>query len=490
MLLTLRNITKAFHGVKVLDEVNFELRAGEVHALIGENGAGKSTLVNIVAGIHRAEIGDIYVEGRKVQIRSPRDAKNLGISVISQEPQLLPNMTVAENIFAGAQPRILGIFTNNTRMKREAKALMKLMGSNLHPNTLVRYLNPSDRYLVAIAQAISRRPRIVVMDEPSEKLDELDREKLFGLIRTLKEGGTGVIYITHRLKEIASLCDRITILRDGRHVITRSTSGLTEGETAKLMLGRDLNKLFPPVHDQLGEELLRVEHLSGPPWFEDVSFSLREGEIIGLAGLVGAGRTALAETIFGQSKKQFGTVYYRNRAADVTHPRDAVRRHLGYVHEDRIESGLLQDMSVANNLSISSLNKLARHSFLMKDAEQELAIDKVISLDIKVNHTDQEVKSLSGGNQQKVMLGRWLAAESDIYLLDEPTRGIDVGSKADLYVLISDLAKQGKGVILISTDMQEILGLCTRILVMRHGRIVGDISHKEASEEKLAGLIS
>ncbi|MGG2196704.1 sugar ABC transporter ATP-binding protein [Paenibacillus validus] len=488
-LLKLRNISKMFYGVQVLHEINLELRAGEVHALVGENGAGKSTLVNIIAGVHELTSGEIYVENRKVHIKSPYHAKKLGISIVYQEPCLIPDMTIAENIFIGAQPSFLGVFSNYMNMKKKSRELLKSLGSHLHPAALVRYLSPADRYLVAIAQAVAHKPKILIMDEPGDYLNDHERSHLFRLIKSLKEQGIAILYITHRLKEIADLCDRITVLRDGRHVITCKVHGLSERDMVRLMLGRELHTLFPPVNEVLGKELLRIERLSKEPWFHHVSFKLHEGEILGLTGLVGSGQTELASTIFGETKKDFGVIYCKNIEFDAANPHQAVKKHFGYVHENRIESGLLMDMSVSSNLSISSWNRLSRRHFMYKDDERDLAIDKVMELDIKIHHVDQEVKYLSGGNQQKVMLGRWLAADSEIYLLDEPTRGMDMGSKAELYVLIHELVKKGKGVVLISSDLQELLGLCTRILVMHHGKVAGELPRHEATEEKILNLM-
>lgn len=490
MLLLLKNVTKTFYGVKVLDDIRFELKAGEVHALIGENGAGKSTLAHLIAGVHQPDSGTFMLEDREVSIGSPYHAKKLGIAIVHQEPPLLPDMTVAENIFLSRQADLMGIFTNNRRRRRQAKQLLRSLGSSLHPDTLVRYLSASDRYLVAIAQAISRKPKILIMDEPSDYLPHQDRGRLFDLVRDCSSQGIGIVYITHRLKEIANLCDRITILRDGKHVITRSVEGLSEKQTAALMLGREIGNLFPPLREQFGKELLRVEKLTRWPELQDISFVLRQGEIVGVAGMAGAGRTELADTLFGQMRKDHGAIYRDEKRVEVGDPYDAVKQNFGYVRENRIDSGLLMNMSVTENLSISSLDKINRYKFLHRGEERELALDKIVGLDIKLNHLNQQVKYLSGGNQQKVMLGRWLAADSEVYLLDEPTQGIDVGAKAELYVQIHNLAHQGKGILLISSDIQELVGLCNRILVMRGGKIIENCKSSETSEEQIAALIS
>lgn len=490
MLLKLKDVSKAFFGVKVLDRISFELRAGEVHTLIGENGAGKTTLANVIAGVYQADSGEIWLDGQLVQIRSPYYARKLGISIIYQEPLLVPDMTVAENIFMTGKPALFGIFPHFRAMKRQAKQLLRRLGCSLHPDTLVRYLSPPERYMVAIAQALSQRPKILIMDEPSDHLTHGERQRLFDLIRECKEQGIGIIYITHRINEISAICDRVTVLRDGKHVITCSAKGLTEEEIIRLMLGREVAQMFPLINTRIGDELLRVEQLTRLPWFENVNFTLHAGEIIGLAGIVGAGRTELARTIFGQSRKDFGLIFRRKKQVDVKHPYQAVKEQLGYVSENRMDSGLIMEMSVTENMTIASLDKINRYTFLQKGDERNLVLDKILDLDIKIYHPDQEIKYLSGGNQQKVILGRWLTADSEVYLLDEPTRGIDVGARAEVYVWIHELAKQGKGIILISNDIQELMGLCNRILVMRRGKIVVDKQRSETSEEEIASLIS
>ncbi|GGG01771.1 ribose import ATP-binding protein RbsA [Paenibacillus abyssi] len=457
---------------------------------MGQNGAGKSTLAHVIAGVHQMDGGEIYLDEVKVYVKSPFHARRLGISIIKQEPELLPEMTITENIFLGNEVSYLGVFPKGKKMQRESKALLESIGCRLHPNTLVRYLSTTERYIVAIMQAIARKPKLLIMDEPSEKLTDHEREQLFKLIEDLKKQGIAILYITHRLQEIPRICDRITILRDGKHVITRKPEGLSEQDTIKLMIGHDISRMFPPINENLGSELLRVENLSVKPWFEAISFQLREGEILGLAGLVGAGRTALAATIFGQIQKHIGTIYYKNQPVNIMHPHQAVSNSWAYVNEDRLESGLMKDMSVSNNISISNMAKNSRYNFLQKNQEQVLVLDQIIDLGIKVMHIDQEVKYLSGGNQQKVVLARWLAADSEIYLLDEPTRGIDIGSKAELYIRIQELARQGKGIILISTDIQEIIGLCTRTLVMHRGKITGDLSQRETTEESITSLMT
>lgn len=489
MLLEMKDISKSFYRINVLDCVHFQLEHGEVHALVGTNGAGKTTLMKILSGIHEPDEGEIRIENKKVSIRSPIEAQRCGISIIHQEPELVPDLSIAENIFLGAEPSMLNLFVNSYQMKKRTQQLMKLMGCNLHPNTLIRDISHHEQYLVAIAKALSLQSKILIMDEPTSSISDIERDSLFKLIRAFKEQGVGIIYITHKLKEISLICDRITVLRDGKHVITREVHGLDENDAIKLMIGRELKLYFPPAITHKGESLLRVDKLTRKPWFQEVSFELREGEILGLVGLVGSGRTELAKTIFGQNQRDSGRVFWRNHEVMFKNPKQAIRHHFGYVNENRIESGLFMNMSISENLSISSMERFNRWHFIRLQAEQESALNTIIDLDIKIKHLKQEIKYLSGGNQQKVVLGKWLVADCELYLLDEPTRGIDVASKSEIYVWIHELAQQGKGVMLISSDVSELIGLCTRILVMHEGRIIDEIMHEDASEERITQMM-
>ncbi|NOV00052.1 ATP-binding cassette domain-containing protein [Paenibacillus sp. LMG 31457] len=485
MLLDMQNINKSFFGVKVLDGVNFHLGHGEVHALIGGNGAGKSTLVKMISGFHQPDEGEISIEGKRVHINSSIEAQQLGVSIIYQDPALVQDMSIAENIFLGVEPRVFGLFANHRKMKRDARDIMKSLGYMHHPGTLVRHLSLSEQHAVAIAKAISKRARILIMDEPTASLTDMERERLFLLIRSFKEEGIGIIYITHRLEELHNICDRITILRDGKHVITRDLKGLGENDVIRFMLGRELKYLFPQVTHEKGKELLSVKGLTRKPWFTNIQFQLYEGEILGFAGLVGSGRTELAKTIFGELKRDSGEVIWKGKEVRFRGPREAIQHRFGFVNRDRLGKGLFPDMNISQNLTISGLDHLHKWQFLLFKEEQDKALDAILQLSINIQGPDQKVKYLSGGNQQKVTLGRWLVADCDLYFLDEPTQSIDVGAKTEMYASIHDLVEAGKGMIIISSDLSELLGICTRILVMHEGHIVDEMTRMEATEERI-----
>jgi ABC-type sugar transport system ATPase subunit len=485
VLLQMRGISKSFYGTPVLDHIDFELLPGEVHALVGENGAGKSTLAKLISGVHRQDEGYIVVNGKPVFLFTPIEAQRMGISMIHQESFLVPEMSIAENVFLGSEPRWLGLFSNVIKMKRETKSILRSLGLPLHPNTKVKELSTSEHHMVAIAKALSLKANIFVMDEPTASLSEAERDRLFAMIRRFKAEGVGIVYITHRLNEIFEICDRVTVLRDGKRVLTCNVNELSEKDLVKQMVGRELTQIFPPISESSAKELLRVENLTRKPWFEKIDFKLHEGEILGITGLVGSGTEGLAKTIFGEIKPESGKVYWHQKPIQLRTPRQAIDSGFGYVNRDRIESGLFMDMNVYHNLTIASLKKMHRYHLVQEHQEHNKALDAIIQLDIKTRNPEQEIKFLSGGNQQKVMLGKWLVAESDLYILDEPTRGIDVASKSELYVLLHELVNEGKGMIVISSDMSELIGLCNRILVMHEGRIVDEMTHEEASQERI-----
>jgi len=481
----MQNINKSFYGVNVLSDINFDLLSGEVHALVGQNGAGKSTLINIISGVYQPDNGKILVKGKEVTISSTFEAHKYGISTIHQVPNLIPYMNIIENIFLGMEPKILKIFNNFYRMKMETERILDLMGSTLDPYALVGNLNMSEQFIVAIARAFLLQPQILIMDEPTAGLSEIERENLFNLTRKLKDKGTGIIYITHALSDLPRICDRITVIRDGNIVATCNIKEVTQNNIVKLMGGREIKNYFPPIKQDFGREILRVENLVKKPYFENISFNLHEGEILGFAGLVGSGRSCLAKTIFGEIKRDSGYIYWHNRKVNFNHPHEAIRKGLGLLSENRYESGLFMNMGVSQNLTISNLEKIKRWEFIKFSAEQDLALDKIVELDIKICDLKQQIKCLSGGNQQKTVLGRWLIQESDIYILDEPTRGIDIISRSDLYVAIRNLVDQGKGVIIISSDVTELMGLCSRIIVMNQGSIVDEMSYNDISEARI-----
>jgi ABC-type sugar transport system ATPase subunit len=469
MLLSVKGISKSFYGMKVLDGIDFDLYSGEVHGVIGENGAGKSTLLKILSGAYPAEEGEVYLHDRLVHLPNPITALRFGISSIYQEPMLVPELSIAENVFLGNQPRILRYIMNTRKMRRDTKELLKLLGSTLHPNTPVKALSLPDKYIVSIAKAMCQDFQILIMDEPTESLTDEERDKLFSLIHLLKERGIGIIYTTHRLGELPLICDRITILRDGKLVKTAPLREMDDKEIVNSMVGRDFYTYFPPKLESVGEELLRVENLSKASLFSDVSFTLHEGEVLGIAGLIGSGKGELARTLFGEITKDEGTLYWRGKEIKVANPHAAIKQGIGFVDDNRMETGLIPDMSTQKNMTITSLDKLNRLMFLNPHKERDVMWDMVVELSIKISDPDQEIKYLSGGNQQKVMLGKWLVDGRELYILNEPTRGIDVASRIDLYLVIHELAKQGKSFIIVSSDRIELEGICTRVLTMTDG---------------------
>jgi ABC-type sugar transport system ATPase subunit len=490
VLLKMNNISKSFFDVKVLENINFELQSGEVHALIGENGAGKSTLMKVLSGVYEADMGEIMIEQQKAVINSPLNARKSGIAIIHQEPALIANLSIAENIFLGCEPKLLKSFVHKTKMNKQAKTILKSLGYMINPNRLVKYLSLSEQHVVSIAKAISHQCKILIMDEPTASLSEYESNKLFSLIHKFKQEGVGVIYITHKLKEIHHICDRITILRDGKKVLTTPVNQISETEIIKHLVGRELTHFYPPIPTQRGSELLKVEQLTCSPWFEDISFQLFEGEILGIAGVVGSGKTEIGKALFGQLPYSKGVMYWKNKKVTIKNPSAAIKNKFGFINENRLQEGLFLDMSVSHNLTISHLKQMNDFQFVRINQERNKALEKIIDLDIKTQDLKQSVKYLSGGNQQKVLLGKWLVAESDIYILDEPTRGMDIGSKSELYVIIRELVSEGKAIIVLSSDFSELAGICSRVLVIHQGKLAAELNAGEATEEKIMHFAS
>lgn len=488
MLLRLNNITKSFFGTKVLDGINFELYSGEVHAIIGENGAGKSTLIKTIAGVYQPDDGEIYIEDEKVKISSVQDAQKLGIATIYQEPLLVKNMSIAENIFLGNYPTLMRIMPNFSYMRKEASRLLGLLGCQMNPKTIVSSLDPGERYIVSIARALSKNAKLVIMDEPTANLNEGERNRLYRLIKKFKRQGIGIIFITHQLDEVIKVCDRITILRDGKLISTNDVRFMDKGEIIRQMIGKDIHHYFPPILDNLGDELLQVKNLSRAPLLKDISFSVFEGEILGIAGLSRSGRSELSKIIIGQIMKDSGTIHWRGNEFKIDHPFEAVGERIGYVSDNRLEEGLLTNLDIAQNLTISSLDKFNKWQVINQGDEEDTSLETVMELDIKLKHIREQTKYLSGGNQQKVILGKWLVADSELLLLNEPTKGIDIGSRCELYLAIHEIAQRGKGVIVISSDISELIGLCSRILVLHNGQIIDEIHHSEATEERVRNI--
>jgi rhamnose transport system ATP-binding protein len=481
----LRGIAKSYGGVQALADVGFAIRSRTVHALVGENGAGKSTLVKILTGVVQPDAGELLVDGVPQRIGDPLAAHRLGLIAMYQEPTVFPDLTVAENVYAGRHPRG-GLRTVDWRRMRSSVAeLLQELGVDFGPETPVRALGVADRQLLEIAKALSAKARLLIMDEPTAALSPHEVERLFATVRDLRERGVAIVFISHRLEEVTALADAVTVLRDGRHVATRPASELPHGELVRLMVGRSLDALFPKEEAEIGDVVLRAEGLTRRGFFSNVSFELRRGEIVGLAGFVGAGRTEVARAIFGIDRLDRGALWIDGLPFRPTTPRAALRRGLAYLPEDRLQQGLVQSMSIARNASLAVLPQLTPGGLLRPGRERSLARRFMEQLRIKATSPAQVVRSLSGGNQQKVVLSKWLAAEPRILVLDEPTHGVDVGTKADVHRTISGLAAQGLTILLISSELLEILGMSDRVLVMREGRLVAEIDRADASEERI-----
>ncbi|MCR4402510.1 MAG: sugar ABC transporter ATP-binding protein [Firmicutes bacterium] len=483
-LLEMRNITKDFPGVRALDNVSLTLAPGEVHALAGENGAGKSTLIKILAGAERMTSGEILIGGGKVDITGPLQAKKLGISVIYQEFDLIPFLSVAENILLGREPR-KGAFIDWPALHSQAGDAIRRLGIDLDLRAVVNSLSVAQKQMTEIAKAVSTDARIIVMDEPTATLTLREQAHLFDLVRTLKKQGVAIIYISHRLEELFEIADRVTVLRDGKWVMTAPVKEVTREQLVKHMVGRELTGDYPRRTRRPGREILSVRGLSRRGVIHDVSFSLREGEVLGITGLVGSGRTEIARAIFGADPADAGEVRLAGERLYIKDPRAAIRAGISLATEDRKEQGLVLMMSVRENVTLANLRALVRRGFVSRRRESAEASRLVHSLAIKTSGLEQKVQNLSGGNQQKVVLAKWLFTNSRVVIFDEPTRGIDVGAKQEIYRLMNDLAEQGVGIIMISSELPEVLGMSDRILVIHEGRVRAELTQDEATQEKI-----
>jgi rhamnose transport system ATP-binding protein len=483
-LLSADSITKSYAGVRALSGVSFDLFPGEVHALVGENGAGKSTLIKVMTGAVVPDSGTLSISGEPHRDISPAAARALGIAAIYQQPSLFPRLTVAENIAfaleAGGPWRVLDWH----RRRRHARDLLDRVGAHIDPDSLVESLSMPEQQIVEIAKAIGSAARVVIMDEPTASLSETEVARLFDIVSRLKTQGVGVIYISHRLEEILSIADRVTVLRDGRTVSTQPRKGLERSSLINLMIGRELSAIYPQRTAPHGGAALELRHVScRAGGVHDVSLEVHSGEIVGLSGLVGSGRTELARTVFGLTPPDAGEVLIHGRAVDIRSPAGAIDEGIGYLPEDRTRHGVVPEMNVAHNVSLARLPAVARHGFIDGSLEREQAQRYVDRLKIKTPTVSSEVQSLSGGNQQKVALARWLTIEPKVLIVDEPTQGVDVGSKAEIHALLRDVAARGVAVLMISSDLPEILGMSDRIAVMRAGALAGVLSGREATQE-------
>lgn len=485
-LLALTHISKSFPGVQALSDVQFEVVPGEIHALLGENGAGKSTLIKIISGVHHPDAGQILLNGSPVTFSNPRDAQQKGIATIYQELSLYPELSVAENIFMGHAPRNFLGMVNWGEMRRQALRL--LADLNIHDMDVTRKvgtMSVGNRQRVEIAKALSLNARILIMDEPTAALTEADVERLFNIMRLLKERGVAIIYISHRLQEVFEMADRVTVLRDGNYISTCDVKDTNENDLIKMMVGRTIDELFPKLPAEIGHPVLEVRNLSRKPLIRNINLQLRAGEIVGLAGLVGSGRSEFAQTIFGITPADGGTIFINGKRVRITNPGQAMKYGIAYVPEDRGTQGLVRPMSIRQNLSLTVLRHLSRGSFMDWGAERNLAQQTIEKLGIRTYGSQQIVAKLSGGNQQKVVVGKWLATDPKVLIVDEPTRGIDVGAKSEIHRLMSELAQRGMAILMISSELPEVLGMSDRVLVMQRGRIVAEYSRDEANQEEI-----
>jgi len=488
-LLILEGIDKSFPGVHALDSCCFDLERGEVHAMVGENGAGKSTMMKIIAGIYKKDGGELIYKGEEVEIQNPHAAQEMGISMVHQELNLMPHLTAAQNIFIGREPRN-GIFLDEATLNKKAKALFDMMNLDVNPETKVADMTVAKQQMVEIAKALSFNSDVLVFDEPSAALTDVEIGELFRIIRQLKKEGVGIIYITHRLEELKEISDRVTVLRDGQFVGTVQTKDAKIDQIIKMMVGRVIFESSPEVPEKRDEDIiLEVKNLNRGREIRDVSFHLRKGEILGFAGLVGAGRTEVARAIFGADPIDSGEIYIKGRVAHIKQPADAVKNDLGYLSEDRKRYGLCLGLDVKTNIAITIVHNLTTGIGWIKDNMIVNISGKIVDqLSIRTPSLEQTAKNLSGGNQQKVVVGKWLAKDADILIFDEPTRGIDVGAKQEIYSLLNDLAKEGKSIIMISSELPEILRMSHRVVVMCEGRITGELDYTEATQESIMQL--
>lgn len=486
-LIEMEHIEKSFPGVHALADCRFDLEAGEVHALIGENGAGKSTLMKILSGVYSKDSGTIKVNGKEVEIRGTKDALKNGITIIHQELCLIPHLTVAQNIFIGQEPQKIKSFIDEKQESKNAQDMIDKIKLRLEPNVLVKDLSIAEQYMVEIARAVARNAKVLIMDEPTSALTNDEIDKLFELIEDMKNSGMGIVYISHRMEEIMRITDRVTVMRDGCYIDTMKTSETSIEEIIQKMVGRTIFGAEPELPEHPSKDIvLEVKHMVSEPRVKDASFQLRRGEILGVYGLVGAGRTEVARAIVGADKYSSGEVFINGKQVKIHHPHDAVKMGLGYLPEDRKKSGLMLPHSVETNIAITSYDKLSKvKGFASRKLVSRAADEMVEKLAIATPSTQQLTKNLSGGNQQKVVISKWLVRDCDILIFDEPTRGIDVAAKNEIYKLLNEFVKQGKSIIMISSELPEVLRMSHRILVMCEGVTTGVLDAGEATQEKI-----
>lgn len=487
VLLQLKNITKIFPGVKALDNVQFELRKGEIHAIMGENGAGKSTFIKVITGVYQPDGGEMYLNGEKVAFKGPRDAQAAGIAAVYQHATSYPDLSVAENIFMGHEIIKHGMIQWK-KMNEEANKLLKRMNAEFDSTVEMGTLSVAEQQIVEIAKALSTNARIIILDEPTASLTKSESEELYRIVDQLKDEGVSVIFISHRFEDMYRLAERVTVFRDSQYIGTYDVDEITNADLIKAMVGREIHELFPKPEVEIGAEVLKVENLSRMGFFKDISFTLRAGEILGFTGLVGAGRTEVIESVCGITKPDAGKVYLNGQEIHIKKPADAMKLGIVLLPEDRQKEGLLMSWGLGRNVVLPTMDKYAKHG--LNDNRKERDISKRLLEDVDTKAVDifQPANSLSGGNQQKVVVAKALGQEMKVVIMDEPTKGVDVGAKAEIYSIMGDLAKEGYAIILISSEMPEILGMADNIVVMCNGRITGILPREDASQEKILDL--
>ena len=486
-VLELRNITKIFPGVRALDKVQFDLKPGEIHALMGENGAGKSTFIKVITGVHQAEEGEMFLNGEKVRFKNTKDAQKAGIAAIYQHVTAYPHLTVAENIFMGHHKKKFGMVQWNW-MYAEADKYLAELNADFSSRTIMGNLSVAQQQMVEIAKALSMNARILIMDEPTAALTKRESEELYRITRKLRDEGVSIIFISHRFEDMYALATRVTVFRDAKYIGTYDVDEITNADLITAMVGREIKDLFPKPEIEIGEEILRVEGLNRTGFFKDVSFAVRKGEILGLTGLVGARRTEVVQTLFGVEKLASGKIFLEGNEVKIKNPSDAIQKGIGLLPENRQTEGLILDWGIGRNITLPELKSYVKQLFIQEKTERTTSRELAERVDTKAVTIFDKASSLSGGNQQKVVVAKALGSDFKVLILDEPTKGVDVGAKAAIYEIMGELAQQGYAIIMISSEMPEILGMCDRIVVMCEGRVTGELSRAEATQEKILEL--
>mgnify|MGYP001058773849 FL=1 len=487
-LLELRGICKFFPGVRALDGVDFTLRKGEIHALMGENGAGKSTLMKILTGVYTKDAGTVLVDGKEVNYKNPQEAEKAGIVFIYQELNVMFDLTVEENLFMGKE--IHGKFgiCDKKAMQKKAQEALNILGVNISPKTVMAELSVGQQQMVEICKALMADAKVIIMDEPTAALTQSETVALFKVIESLRKKGVSMVYISHRMEEIFELCDRITVLRDGSYIGVKNIPETNMNEIVKMMIGREIGERYPSRNVKIGKEVLKVKELTRKGTFHDVNFSVRAGEVLGVSGLMGAGRTEIMQAIFGNLSYESGTIEIDGKEVKISNPRQAMEHGIGFITEDRKTEGLMLDKSIRENISLCNLRRISKSSVISREAEKNMVAEAIKDLHIKCFGSYHECNNLSGGNQQKVVLAKWILTNPKILILDEPTRGVDIGAKKEIYSIINKLAAQGVAIIMVSSELPEVLGMSDNIMVVREGEVRGIISYEEANQERVMTL--